>query len=316
MSRFGSLRCPPFRLRYSLRALAVFVTLFCIWGGYHANRGRRERTAVAILARYDAEIMPPPEYQGRRFVHRARNYYRSLVRTLWGEQFVSSVGVSSRLEPDIVEAISNLPGLDSLTIRAARPEACEQLVPPTGALGRILSARQLRAITIDHWRISAEDVDALAAQKRLHTLRLDSVALPDDGLAAVASLRSLRQLSLKNCKMSDSGLARAPVLQTLQSIECLETPVGTEFASYVSRLPAIATLSLSGRTIDDDFIARLGAAPTLTGLSIKNAPITSASVKHLNSMAALRTLSLPDHLQGDSSVIDLLEENHALTLSY
>jgi hypothetical protein len=74
------------RLRYSLRALLVFLTLFMLWGGYHTNRGWRERQAETLLTSAGARL------------ERGANLPVSPYR------FIVDARVSAKLEPDAVHA--------------------------------------------------------------------------------------------------------------------------------------------------------------------------------------------------------------------
>src|SRR3954454_11292929 len=94
------------RFRYSLRALAIFLTLFCLWGGYHANRGWRERHAERVLFRHGASI----EYwtgESRSFViGTPLRLYWKLVGWLWGDRLIRSIAVTGPLDSDMIAALA------------------------------------------------------------------------------------------------------------------------------------------------------------------------------------------------------------------
>src|SRR5438309_2067073 len=111
------LRPRSLRFRYTLRALLVFVTLFCLWGGYHANRGIKERRVEALIARDSRFAL---QY-GRRLDRPALQLtvltsYDRLVRRVWGERGVTGIGVPSDIDAETMNALAALPSVESVSI--------------------------------------------------------------------------------------------------------------------------------------------------------------------------------------------------------
>jgi hypothetical protein len=303
------------RVRYTLRAVFVFVTLFCLWAGFHANRGWRERQAVAVLERHGGVVGPRGIYEGFPLLIQASANYRRVVQSLWREPFIRAVGISSALEPDVVEAIATLPHLESLTLAApdcgplygphARPVDCPPCRMPAGALQRLLSGHQVTYLDLDHWILSDEDVEAIANHTPLAHLTLDSVTLPDNGLAGLVAMPRLQWFVLRRCQVDDGGLADAPVSATLTTIQCVDSTVGPGFGAYIGRLPRIESLGLVGPTIDDAFIAGLGPHPSLQFVGVEGPGITGQSLSIFEDMPALKMVGLPSHLHGHPAVWSL-----------
>src|SRR5688572_6247207 len=92
-------------LRYSLRALLVFMTLFALWGGYHTNRGYRERKAQETLLRYQASFMYGPTRRGTGIWSKPLYVYERVVQLVWQERFITYISIYSTLEPEVVDAL-------------------------------------------------------------------------------------------------------------------------------------------------------------------------------------------------------------------
>src|SRR5687768_16063132 len=102
------------RFRYSLRALLVFLTLFALWGGYHTNRGMKERRALEVLRRHDGTSISVDSIRPREgMVAFMADAYKSVVRLVWREPFVTSVSICS-LDPSVTQAIQAMPHLEQI----------------------------------------------------------------------------------------------------------------------------------------------------------------------------------------------------------
>src|SRR5688500_8487991 len=103
-----------FRFRYSLRALLVFITLFALWGGYHANRGWKERRASAVLRRYGATFRWADSTYAQGWLGLPKTGYWLLVGTLWGDTRIGNVQVFCPLNDELADALASLPALEQL----------------------------------------------------------------------------------------------------------------------------------------------------------------------------------------------------------
>jgi hypothetical protein len=243
------------RLQYSLRALVIFITLFMIWGGYHANRGWKQRAAEAVLRRHEARI----SYLGRdhRYLgNRLADTYGALVHALWGETHIHGVDVRSNLEAEVVEALIALPQMDGLGImpRAYSSSDMSQLVRgqklegrmnlPEGAMQRILARRDLKGLSLVACSLDSDDCEAIVGCENIESLYLLNCGLSEEGFAELLKLPRLRWLSISHCQVTGSELKSVAGSMSLDRIDCIGTPVGEEFAAFVKRCSNVTSLQL------------------------------------------------------------------------
>jgi hypothetical protein len=307
------------RFRYTLRALLVFVTLFCLWGGYHANRAIKERQAAEVLMRHQASFAIGPKRSHGGALDSIRLAYQSLVQLVWRERFVTHVSIASKLEPEVVNALIALPHLESLSIdpvqyaleekmRMNREGILEpQEKSPPGAIARILRAQRLADLTLAGWVLSDDDCAAISQHQSLEGLTVLGVNISEDGFAQILTLPRLLRLRFSYTQVTGKKLATTPASTSLQVIEGYCAPVGNEFAGYVGRCPNVTNLNLRYRAIDDDFVARLGSHPSLTGIDFSGTIVTDQSIAVLGRMPLLRTVGLPRATVSQDSVERLQE---------
>jgi hypothetical protein len=293
------------RFRYTLRALLVFVTLFCLWGGYHANRAIRERQAAEVLIRHKATFATDPIRPSRGALDSIRLAYQGLVQLVWRERFITHVSIATKLEPEVVNAVIALPHLESLSIepvqysleqkmRMNREGILEpQEKAPPGAIGSILRAQRLSDLALAGWILSDEDCRAIARHDSLISLQLIGCGMSEDGFARLVALPKLQSLRFSYSQITGAGLAALPGSNSLENIECYFAPIGNEFAAFVARCPKVATLSFFNPAVDDLFVAQLGAHPSLTGIDLSRTIVTDRSLPVLERMPSLRVVGLP-----------------------
>jgi hypothetical protein len=219
---------PPrsFRFRFTLRALLVLVTLFCVWAGYHSNRAWRERQSEAILKEYGAL------YGGRKLTvnmswpQRLGESYRRMVAPLWGDRSIHSVTIRRGLEPEAAEALAMLPSLETLILESRdryseRKRAESQghrerrVFPPKsrmteGALARALSNPSIRQLFLSDWILSADDCGALGAHQNLKTVEFTRCEISEEGLCAILELNRLERISFSQCDVTGAQIACVP----------------------------------------------------------------------------------------------------------
>jgi Leucine Rich repeat len=280
MSRPRSLR-----LQYSLRALAIFITLFMVWGGYHANRGWKQRAAEAVLLRHEAAIYHGTGRIPQGFTDHVVDAYQSLVYALWGEGRVMEIDIKSNMEPEVVEALIALPPLDKLAIQP-RPYTSDEtsqmystgdfgrkLKPPMGAMDRITANSKVKEVVLIACELSVDDCRALAACESIESLNLMDCLLTDEGFAELLKLPRLHSLRLSHCELTEGGLNSVPGSKSLVTISCVATPVGKEFAAFVARSGNVTSLSVAHPDIGDEFIRKLGPHPSLSELGVHGGDI-------------------------------------------
>jgi hypothetical protein len=279
------------RVRYTLRALFVFITLFMLWGGYHAERGWRERRAEHVLLEHGAKLSSQPAKVEATLGNSAAAYQR-VMGEHWGERFITSAYITSSMEPEVVDALAALPHLNDLIIspvRHAKPDL------PDGALQRILAHCRLARLQLVFWHLTDADIGSIQREVSLRYLSVSGTDLSEDGLVRLIVLPQLETIDISGCQVTGRKLDGAHGSQSLVELNAGQAPLSVEFASFVSRSPRVQKLVLSHKSIDDKFIAALGAHPTMSLLLVLESNITDASVPALGRMPALTFLMEPSN---------------------
>jgi hypothetical protein len=292
------------RLRYTLRALLVFITLFMLWGGYHTNRSWKERAAVELLQRHHASLTYGPDRPGSDFASYVVFAYEKLAQFIWREPFVTRAKISAPLEPDVVEALCALPHAKSVGVSPNYPTEKERdrqatersfsprVATPRGAFAQILGRLQLQQFSCNAWYLSEEDCRAIGSHPTLQFVSLNLSHCSEEGFAEILKAPKMRYFSFTYSNVTGEKLARESGSASLETITCDYTPAGHEFAAYVSRCPNVRKLECRGRLITDEFIAQLASHPSLVELAIDESSVTDASIPVLETLSALQTVSL------------------------
>jgi hypothetical protein len=284
-----------FRLQYTLRALVIGVTLFALWGGYHANRAIRERRAVEILTRQGARI---ERFGGPLWYLTYPHDY--VVYRLWGEEFVTDVllNFDSPIEPEVVDALCSLDRLSKLRlhpptsgkefwmIRGGFPPARRGGLPP-GSLVRFCAGRDIWNIELYACSLSDDDCRAIG-RSPVRYLDLSGCQFSEEGLAEILKAQRLSFLSINGCSITGERLAPVTGSTSLGRVECHGTVVPTGLAHFLARCPNLSWLSGSG---DDEFVEALGPHPSLSFLDLSG-PMSARTPKALTSMPQLKSVRL------------------------
>jgi hypothetical protein len=283
------------RWRYSLRALFVLITLFMLWGGYHAGQSWPERRAELVVRPWEAVLHGGPSPPNSLLEYPVYAYQK-LVKVLWGERFITHVTLCVEPKPEAVEAIAALPRLKGLSIyqpSTDRRESTRRIVVPDGSIQRILAMRELRALELEGADLGERDLRAIASHPSLQRVSLSHAKLSEDGLAAMASSPELRQLRFSHCNVTGAKLASTPGSPVLDSIECAEAPLGIELAAFIGRCPNLRVLTVRCGAIDDKFVAALGSHPSVQMLDLGTTKVTERSLNTIAQMPSLQYVVLP-----------------------
>jgi hypothetical protein len=292
------------RLSYSLRALLVFITLFMLWGGYHANRGWKERAAEDVLRSHHASLTCGPKRSGTGFVSSLSFAYQKLIQFVWRERFITSVTIYRPLEPEMVDALCVLPHLQSLTMGPYYPATAEHdlqtaesiIVPhndmPSGAMTRILGGRRLQSLKLSLWILSDEDCHAIGRHPNLIAVALYGCDCSEEGFAEIAKAPRLTHLSLLHSDVTGENLAALSGSSTLENVICDFIPLKQDFAAYLARCPNLASLEVRGPSFDDKSLAELTSHPSLAHVALFRTTASDASIPVLMSWPALQDLDL------------------------
>jgi hypothetical protein len=295
MSWLKHLRAPKsLRWRYSLRTLLVFITLFMLWGGYHAGRSWPERRAELVVRPWEVVLHRGPSPPNR-LVRYPVYAYQRLVQVLWGERFIGHVTLCVEPKPEAVEAIAALPNLKGLSVyrRSTATGDVPRITIPDGSIECILAKRQLCTLELATADLGARDLRAIARHHSLESVSLSHAKLSDEDLAAMARSPELGLLRFSHCNVTGANLASAPGSTVLHSIECAEAPLGLEFAGFIGRCPNLRYLSIRCDTIDDKCVAALGPHASLQLLDLGRTKVTERSFNTIAQMPSLRYVVLP-----------------------
>lgn len=294
------------RWRYSLRALFVFISLFALWAGYHADRARREQRAAADLEGRGAtfEFHHGQEWSSSIWTF-TRQAYPRFIDATWGERYVTGVHLVSALDRETAEAIADLPHLRSLRIESTRDARGPYRVDCNGKLlglprGNIpprvmeiiVSNPTLRGISMEHFSLSGDDCRAVSSQTRFVGLSFIHCDFTEGGFARVIAMPCLHRVFIDDCSPTGMNLRSSPGSTSLESLYIHNTPIGLDFAGFIARSPNLRAIDLSSHTIDDEFVRRLGPHPNLEDVII-DGTLSDSCIDSLERMPALKRLLLP-----------------------
>lgn len=294
------------RLSYSLRALLVFITLFMLWGGFHANRGWKERAAADALTKHGASLRWGRTRSTRTWFSPISTGYWRIVGFLWGERFITEVHVYS-LEPDVVDALCELPHLESLIVhpkRLTRQETLEYspltarawATPPKNAIRRILSRHRLKQLMLCQWNLNEDELGEVCRHRTLVAVGVGAAQLTEEQLAEILTLPDLHNVFLcDGGAITGDALAAVHGSSTLERIACFGSPVNKEFARFAGRCQNLRYLHVTHLAIDDDFTRMLGPHPSLVELVLGGNGITDCTANSLATMPSLQVVVLPSN---------------------
>lgn len=208
------------RLRFSLRAVLILITILSIGFGWIAVRRReaiRRATTIAELSRQGAVISAADS--GQPWPGSA-----SLIAQWLGWADVEGVyGIKS----------------DEMLAEAAH------LAPL-----QVVSASGL---------ISNEGLEQLRFMESLESLILNGPSITDEGLSHIEDLLNLRTLDLRATSIGDAGLAHLSRLVNLTSLNLTHTNITNDGLKHLKPLNKLEQLSISGTAVTYGGVARLYA---------------------------------------------------------
>lgn len=276
----------------------MLVTAFAVWCGLHAGPAWQERRAVAVLERHGCQWHSGGSAARSRFAQVAEGFYRLPAWLIWGERRITFVNVRGELDAELVDAISILPHLESLSLERIRMGPGSRHTPsdgaplPPNALSRMLGDREIKDIVLYAWTPSDADCRVLANHKSLESVSLFASRLSDKGLSNLLSSPNLRCLGLQLVQSSDTELTALPGSESLETIAVFETSIGTEFAQFIGRSSRIRKLHLGGDFLDDEFMAGIGRHPSIEEMELHSYQLTDESAAAFAQMPSLSSVIL------------------------
>jgi hypothetical protein len=311
------------RFRYTLRALLVFITLFMLWGGYHTNRGWKERAALRVLRQNGASISRESGTNYAGLWGQICGAYRSVVSRLWGEELVTSVHLYT-LDPELIDAVVLLPHLKSFGADFEYIPASERPslptdqyclgTPPEGAIARILNRHELTQLSLGQWTVDTGDLDRISHHHSLVGLSIGSTAMTEAQLAKILHMPHLRHLTICAATFKEMQLNDIVGSTTLESLSCTGSAIPPKLADFVSRSPNMRRLHVSTKELNDDFVAALANHRGLIELILDGNGITDESAQALASLSSLQLLSVRSDCLSPVAIQKIKSSNPALTI--
>jgi hypothetical protein len=317
----------PWRFRFSLRALLVFLTLFAIWGGYHANEAIKERKAEEVLARYHASFMYGPKRAGSGIFSEIKFRYQKLIQLIWQRRFITYVSLAAPLDADLVDALDSLPHLESMILEPGRLTENEmellwsqhvsiaKFELPAGAVNRIFRSQSIKQLGLCVWILRDDDCTAIGKNDQLELVSIDGSAISEEGLRQIMTAPSMKGLSFRWCHVKGDKLHTLPGSQTLTQIDCSGAPVGVEFAKFIARSPNVKYLSPVTQA-NDDFVAQIADHPSISAINLSGASVTERCIPDLIRWKALSAVSLARYTFPESAISELRTARPGLRIEF
>ena len=252
---------PPKRKRrwyqFSLRTLLIVtavVAIACGWLGSKIDQKRRQRDAVATLAKLGdyAQTAYDFERNDRRKGPRGPAWLRSLL----GENFFSEVvGAQFDLIQDAERADAGL--------------AC------------IGEFRKLETLTLFGTRVSDSSAANLSRLTNLRDLVLGKTGLTDNGAACLRDMTKLERLELQTTNIDDAGLRNLTDMDDLKVLALNGTMVGDPGMEYLANLRQLKELRLQGTKVTDAGLQHLKGLTALVHLELADTNVTEAGIADL-----------------------------------
>jgi hypothetical protein len=294
---------PPRRrwFRFSLRFLAILVTVFTVWFGLTANRANRQRRAVEIIESHGGQFWY--DYQtvtaaDAPWGHRAIDPDRpppgpELLRGFLHEHyFVTpthlSIDDKRVIENGDLALLYDLAELEELTLT--------RLPLDDADVAQLPALKELRRLYIDASTRAAdnriEDFRFLQGFPRLEEFNVSFSKFSDNDVQYLRGARDLRRLWLASTRLGDDGLRRLERLNKIEALNLSNTRITDASLARLKSFPKLRFLSLNATAITDEGLTHLRSLPELTALDLINTPITDAGLEHLKVIRSLKRVEV------------------------
>jgi internalin A len=255
----------PRWFRFSLRALLVVVTVFCVWLGLETNRAFKQAAAVKRIKELGGYLQFDYERDDHdKEIPNAEPWAPKWLRTVASEDFFRRVHtldfsiIGRSPEPTIkleqtneaMKIVASLPDLVILEIGGN-----DQLVD--AHLANLGDCRKLSTLYLYWTNVTGPGLRHLANLRSLESLSLSNAPLTDEGLRHLINLPRLRWLQLSGTRITDAGLAHLSNLKTLEELQLSNTDVTDAGLVHLQQLTKLKQLSLSGTNVTSDGVAHL-----------------------------------------------------------
>jgi hypothetical protein len=252
---------PPKRKRrwyqFSLRTLLVvtaIVAVACGWLGSKIEQRRRQRDALATLAKLGDNALAAYDFQLNGSTEGPRG--PAWLRSLLGENFFSEVvGAQVQLVQDAERADAGL--------------AC------------IGEFRKLETLTLLGTRVSERGAANLSRLTSLRLLGLGKTGLTDNLAACLRDMTKLEELDLWRTNVSDAGLLNLKDMHELNELSLNGTNVDDAGMECLANLRQLKVLRLSGTKVTNAGLQHLKGLTGLVHLELVDTNVTEAGIADL-----------------------------------
>jgi hypothetical protein len=285
--------------RFSLRFLAIAVTVFTVWLGLTANRANRQRYAVERIKShggqiwYDYQVLDDPKSTLPLFDIYALPPGPEWLRRVLGEHyFITPIHllISDKrvIDEGDLALLRDLGELEELSFnRLPLDDSDVAQLPPL---------KKLRRLSIDASTRAAdnriEDFSFLRGFPRLEELNVSFSKFSDDDAKYLTGATELRRLLLASTELGDEGLRHLESLTNIEALNLSNTNITDASLARMRSFPRLRFLILNATAISDDGLKRLQSVPRLTSLDLIHTPITDAGLENLKPIRSLKRVEV------------------------
>lgn len=209
LPKIARIQIPPLGVRFSLRSLAVVVTLLCVWLGIVANRAQRQRAIVESLRAKGVAVYYDYQVQNGEIINDSELPPSDWMRELLGGDFFSTVvGVDFRGsdhdpdDDDLIE-VGQLPGLRFAQIARIDRQCSPVFLPNTtrvGPFGYLPGTPRTSQIT----RLGLTHLEPLL--RSVEVMVLGGESITDECVPSFKQFVRLRRLAVANSMLSEKAV--------------------------------------------------------------------------------------------------------------
>lgn len=229
------------RVRFSLRALIVVMTVLCLFLGHKAHRAREQRQAVAALEAAGAQVSYQQSTVTGWLFPPTFNETEAASGGAWFRQWIGD------------EYFGEVNGIYWVFESAPEP----------GVFANLARLPQLNWLIL-HSNCSIQ-LDALPSMKSLEQLSVRGCRITDDTMEQIGHQWSLNKLTLElqQGAVNPAGFEHLLGLQRLSELDLSGSAIGDELLPVIGRMPALQSLDLSFTNITEAGLAHLDTLPAL-----------------------------------------------------
>jgi hypothetical protein len=182
-------------------------------------------------------------------------------------------------------------GMLLMTISLA--EANKEAITAVEKIGGVVrydegDPKKVVSVGLQGARVTAADLERLAALPSLKTLILKRATFPTSALKVVGKLKSLEYLVLMDTSLGDDALKHLEGLTGLKTLDLGLNPMLTDAGmASLGKLKQLESLNLAGSKVTDDGLAGLEGLKKLKDLNLAGTRVTRKGVEKLE-------LAIPD----------------------